>query len=69
MKESNPFLIKWILILQEFYFEVKDQNCAKNKVANHLLRLESNHVKHGEIEINYTFLNELFMSFLGKSAP
>ena len=33
-------LIRWVLLLQEFDFEVKDRNGTKNQVANHLSRLK-----------------------------
>lgn len=33
-------MIIWILLLQEFYFEVKDGKWCENQVADHLSRLE-----------------------------
>ncbi|XP_074298882.1 uncharacterized protein LOC141629851 [Silene latifolia] len=38
-KESKPRLIRWILLLSEFDFEVKDKKGAENVVADHLSRL------------------------------
>lgn len=29
-KDVKPRLIRWVLLLQEFYFKVKDKKCTKN---------------------------------------
>ncbi|XP_019264773.1 PREDICTED: uncharacterized protein LOC109242368 [Nicotiana attenuata] len=39
-KDAKPRLIRWVLLLQEFDFEVKYQKGIENQVANHLSRLE-----------------------------
>ena len=39
-KYAKPRLIRWVLLLQEFDFEVKDRKWTKNQVADHLSRLE-----------------------------
>ncbi|XP_070015354.1 uncharacterized protein [Nicotiana sylvestris] len=39
-KESKPFLIRWVLLLQEFDLEICDRKGIENQVADHLSRLE-----------------------------
>lgn len=68
-KEDKPFFIRWILLLLEFNFEVKDQKGCENQVADPLSCLKANHDKLGEIEIYDTFPNELVLSILGNVAP
>ncbi|XP_040956132.1 uncharacterized protein [Gossypium hirsutum] len=38
-KEAKPRLIRWILLLQEFDFEIRDKKRCENLVADHLSRL------------------------------
>ena len=38
-KDAKPFLIRWILILQEFDQELKDEVGAENVAADHISRL------------------------------
>nr|GEX88614.1 reverse transcriptase domain-containing protein [Tanacetum cinerariifolium] len=39
-KDTKARLLRWILLLQEFYFKVVDTKGAKNYAADHLSRLE-----------------------------
>lgn len=41
-KEPKPRLIRWVLLLQEFDFEVRDRKGHENQVANHLSCLKPN---------------------------
>ena len=38
-KEAKPRLIKWVLLLQEFYLEIKDKKGSDNVIADHLSRV------------------------------
>ena len=38
-KEAKPGLIRWVLLLQEFDLEIKDNKISENSVADHLSRL------------------------------
>lgn len=39
-KDAKPRLIRWVLLLQEFDFEMKDRKRYENQVVDHLSRLE-----------------------------
>lgn len=54
-------MIRWILLLQEFNFEVKDPKVCESQVADHLFHFESNKEKWSEIKIDDTFFDELDM--------
>nr|KAJ0222161.1 hypothetical protein LSAT_V11C200081230 [Lactuca sativa] len=41
-KDANLRLIRWILLLQEFYLEIRDKSECKNLVADHLSCITSN---------------------------
>ena len=39
-KDAKPRLICWVILLQEFNFEIRDKKGSENYVADHLSRLE-----------------------------
>lgn len=56
-KEIKPRLIQWILLLQEFDFEVEDIKDCENEMDDHLSCLESNIVDDRGIKIYGSFSN------------
>ena len=57
-KDSKARLIRWILLLQEFHFEVKDRKGAENQVADHLSRLEELTKEKEDLAIDDSFPDE-----------
>ena len=39
-KEAKPRLIRWVLLLHEFYLEIKDKKGSDDMIADHLSKLE-----------------------------
>lgn len=57
-KDAKTKLISWMLLLQEFEFEVKDRKDCENQVSDHLSRLEGKENDELEVDINDAFPNE-----------
>ena len=56
-KDAKPRLIHWVLLLQEFYFEVRDRKETKSQLANNLSRLEDDAMRElgDKTDIDDTF--------------
>ena len=63
-KEAKPRLIRWVLLLQEFDFEIKDKKGSENSVEEHLSRL---HISGGE-DIGDTFSDKHLLA-ISSHAP
>lgn len=57
-KNSKLRLLSWVLLSQEFDFEVKDRNGGQNQVAKHLSILHDKENEEQEIYINDVFSNK-----------
>ncbi|XP_070042680.1 uncharacterized protein [Nicotiana tomentosiformis] len=68
-KDAKLRLIRWVLLLQEFDFEVKDQKGTKNQVVDHLSRLEETEKTKEDLEINDAFQDEHLLEISSTSTP
>nr|GEZ50121.1 DNA-directed DNA polymerase [Tanacetum cinerariifolium] len=70
-KDAKARLLRWVLLLQEFYFKVLDTKGAENLAVDHLSRLENPYENVlNPKEINETFLLETLsmVTFRGDSS-
>lgn len=66
-QDAKPRLIQWVLLLQEFYIEIKDKKRCQNVAADNLLRFENPKLaKLKEEEIDDNFLDEYLMVIAGE---
>ncbi|XP_060194924.1 uncharacterized protein LOC132624114 [Lycium barbarum] len=68
-KEAKPRLICWVLLLQEFDFEVKDRKGSENWVADHLFRLKETGVLAEELDVDDDFLDKHVLAMSMQVAP
>ncbi|XP_033510762.1 uncharacterized protein [Nicotiana tomentosiformis] len=68
-KDAKPRLIRWVLFLQEFDFEVKDRKGIEIQVADHLSRLEEAGRPKEYVEINDAFPDEHLLAISSTSTP
>ena len=70
-KDAKPRLLRWILMLQEFDWEVRDKKGSENLVADHLSRLDHDGLKKNDdgVPINETFHDEYLLTIASKELP
>ena len=70
-KDAKPRLLRWILMLQEFDWEVRDKKGSENLVADHLSRLDQDRLRKNDngVPINDTFHDEYLLSIASKEIP
>ena len=66
-KDAKPWLIRWVLLLQEFDFEIRDKKGTENLEANHLSKLENVEQEGDATVINESFPDEQFFTFSHQS--
>ena len=62
--DSKPHLIRWLLLLQEFYFEIQDKAGHQNVVGDHLSRLDPE-----ELPIDDFFPNDQLLAISHQGVP
>ena len=62
-KDAKPRLIRWVLLLQEFVVEIKDNKGSENMVVDHLSRLEIlKNMYKNQVQIDDTFLDKQILA-------
>ncbi|XP_049364532.1 uncharacterized protein LOC125829338 [Solanum verrucosum] len=66
---TKPRLIRWVLSLQEFDFEVKDRRGCENQVDDYLSWLEGKENDEPQVDINDIFPNEQVFTVTLQQTP
>ncbi|GJX94829.1 hypothetical protein Tco_0349415 [Tanacetum coccineum] len=67
-QDAKPRLIRWILLLQEFYIEIKDIKGTENVAADHLSQIENDETSD-DSEVDDNFPGEALMEINIKDEP
>nr|GEU73648.1 reverse transcriptase domain-containing protein [Tanacetum cinerariifolium] len=69
-QDAKPRLLQWVLLLQEFYINIRDKKGTMNLAEDHLLRLENPHNDVFENkDINENFPLETLGKISSESTP
>ena len=70
-KDAKPRLLRWILMLQEFDWEVRNKKGSENLVADHLSRLDQEELNKSDdgVPINESFHGEHLLTLDSKKLP
>ncbi|PIN12235.1 DNA-directed DNA polymerase [Handroanthus impetiginosus] len=68
-KDANPWLIRWVLLLQEFDLEIRDRKGTENQIADHLSRLDSPAKTDEPNLINDNFPDEQLLAIVASDVP
>ena len=68
-KEAKPRLLRWVLVLQDFDYEMRDKKGAENVVADHLSRLGGVRFKDDGLPIEDALRDDVLYVLEVKSAP
>jgi hypothetical protein len=66
-KETKPWLIRWILLLQEFDIKIRDKKGTENVVTDHLSRIQFKASQ--PIPIHDSFLDEQLFEITPREPP
>ncbi|XP_075088610.1 uncharacterized protein LOC142170617 [Nicotiana tabacum] len=67
--DAKPRLIRWVLLLQKFDFEIKDRKGTENQVADHLSRRKEVGRPKEDLEINDAFPDEHILALSNSFSP
>ncbi|XP_021717264.1 uncharacterized protein LOC110685112 [Chenopodium quinoa] len=68
-KEAKPRLLRWVLVLQDFDYEMRDKNRAENVVAGRLSRLGGARIHEDGLPIEDNLMDNVLYALEAKSEP
>ena len=68
-KEAKPRLLRWVLVLQDFDYEMRDKKGAENVVADHLSRLGGARFEDDGLPIEDALRDDVLYVLEVKSEP